>query len=457
MKLGTWQILPTGPTAFGDSPYQPLSTFAGNELLIDVLELCEYGLLKERELAPLRRLPARSVDFGKLIPLKTALLKEAARRFGDVANSAQKSRYAQFVEDNGANWLNDYALFRVLKAQHGERPWPEWDRAFRCRHKIAMRKLEKSAAADIELIKVIQFLFDEQWRSLRAYANAAGVSLFGDLPVYIALDSADAWANPGLLQIDREGRPNRVAGVPPDYFSKDGQLWGNPLYAWDKHAAEDYRWWISRLEASIRRTDLVRIDHFRAFASFWSVPAAAATARDGAWVPGPGDAVFDAARAALGQIPVVAEDLGMITPDVTELRERHGIPGMLVLQFKATEDDFDLSDVPAYCVCYTGTHDNDTTRGWYRTAATADRRRILELTGGKVKTVHHDMIRLAFGSDARLVIAPLQDYLGLGSSARYNTPGTSKGNWRWRVRKTQLTETVYAEVAAMVSDAGRAA
>lgn len=465
MQLGVWQFLPTGPTAYGDSPYQPLSTFAGNEMLIDIGRLVDSGLLRADEPRQLETLPEHAVHYGALIPVKNELLKIAAGRFSIAANSRLKSGFDEFLESNSQAWLHDYALFRVLKKRHGERPWPEWSPEYVHRDARAMRQMEIEAGREIEAIKIVQFLFHDQWRQLRQYANDNGIRLFGDMPIYISLDSADAWANPELLQLDGDGRPTDVAGVPPDYFSEDGQLWGNPLYAWDAHAASGYRWWISRLQASAELADIVRIDHFRGFEAYWSVPAEANTARTGAWVPGPGDAVFDAIESALGRLPIVAEDLGVITPEVEALRDRLGIPGMVVLQFAFADRDFDPGGVAENCICYTGTHDNDTTLGWFhggpddiRSADEIHRTQaaVLELTGGNPETVHTDLIRTAFSTSARLAIAPLQDYLGLGSEARINTPGTLHNNWRWRARSSQLDERMRDGVAELVDASGRA-
>jgi len=465
MQLGVWQFLPTGPTAYGDSPYQPLSTFAGNELLIGIGDLICQGLLKESEAQELTALPVNFVDYGALIPLKKRLLCLAAGRFQEKASGELRSDCDDFVRQNDKRWLHDYALFRVLKKQHGEQPWPEWEAAYVHRHKDALLELEAATGTAIADIKVIQFLFHDQWRRLRRYANDQGIRLFGDMPIYIALDSADAWANPEILKIDRDGRPDAVAGVPPDYFSEDGQLWGNPLYDWKVHEATGYTWWIERLRSSAELADMVRIDHFRGFESYWCVPAESDTARNGAWEPGPGDALFDAMKTALGSLPIVAEDLGVITPDVESLRDRHLIPGMRVLQFDAVEDDFDLQNIPENCICYTGTHDNDTTRGWFNGSPDGIRsdieirktqQAVLELTGGTPETIHDDLIKAALSTDARLAIAPMQDFLGLGSDARLNTPGTSSNNWRWRVQAGQLSDDLCEHIATMVRDSGRA-
>jgi 4-alpha-glucanotransferase len=465
MKLAVWQFLPTGPTAYGDSPYQPLSTFAGNELLIDIRDLIKKGLLDKEEAQELAALPSDFVDYGALIPIKTRLLRIAARRFEDQASPDLKAACDKFVEENDELWLHDYALYRILKTRHGERPWPEWAREYVHREPDAMSKLEESADAQIADIKVIQFLFFEQWVRFRRYANNRGVYLFGDMPICIALDSADAWAHPELLSIDRNGRPDAVAGVPPDYFSEDGQLWGNPLYNWSTHEHSGYRWWVERLNASAKLADMVRIDHFRGFEAYWSVPAESVTAKTGAWEPGPGDAIFDAMRESLGNLPIVAENLGVITPEVEALRKRHNIPGMVVLQFDVADEDFDLQEVPPDTVCYTGTHDNDTTVGWFHGSPDdirsdveirETRQAALEITGGTPETIHTDMIKAAFSTDARLAIAPLQDYLGLGSEARFNVPGTSSNNWRWRVRESQLSPTIRGQVASLVEESQRA-
>jgi 4-alpha-glucanotransferase len=464
MELAVWQFLPTGPTAYGDSPYQPLSSFAGNEMFISIAELIDMRLLTDDEAEELTTLPGRSVDFGALIPIKTRLLKIAAHRFIESADKDTFGSYSDFIAENDDRWLHDYALFRILKTRHGERPWPEWQSHYVHRDPEALAQLEASDADEIRTIKVLQFLFHYQWQELRDYAHANGITLFGDMPIYIALDSSDAWANREILSIDADGRPDRVAGVPPDYFSEDGQLWGNPLYDWEKHAETGYRWWIDRLRASAELADIVRIDHFRGFEAYWSVPADSDTARDGRWEPGPLDAIFDAMRDALGTLPIVAEDLGVITPAVEALRDRHHIPGMRVLQFDVCDEGFELSEIGRHSVCYTGTHDNDTTIGWFRGSPDdirsddeirRTRQAVLQVTGGTPDTIHIDLIRAALSTDARLAIAPMQDYLGLGSEARLNIPGTAGGNWRWRVLETQLTPKLCDNVASLVRASGR--
>ncbi len=464
MQIGVWQFLPLGPTAYGDSPYQPLSAFAGNANLVGLQPLVEQGLLRAGDLEPLTRLPRDHVDYGPLIPLKRDLLARAAESFAGPAGQPLRPEYEDFLHGAGDAWLDDYALFRVLKTEHGERPWPEWAPAFVHREPAALAQARDRFAASIERTRVTQFLFHRQWHALKRYAADRGVMLFGDMPIYIALDSADAWANREMLRVDRDGRPSHVAGVPPDYFSEDGQLWGNPLYDWDHHLRDGFSWWIERIRFAAAQSDLVRIDHFRGFEAFWSVPFGADTARNGEWVPGPGDALFEAVEKSLGKLPIVAEDLGVITPEVDALRERHGIPGMVVLQFDVCDPEFHIDHVTENSVCYTGTHDNDTTLGWFlgsgedtRSPEEIDfaRQRALALTGGRPETIHHDMMRLAFSSHAAIALAPMQDILGLGSAARVNRPGTTQGNWSWRMQPDALTPARIEQVAEWVSSSGR--
>ena len=455
MHISVWQFLPLGPTAFGDSPYQSLSTFAGNELLIDIGDLVDFGLLYEDEVADLVSLPEQHVDFSALIPIKSRLLTIAASRFGSAADKSVREEYAAFLREHDAAWLRDYALYRVLKSKHGARPWPEWPIEHKNRDATALQAFEQSEFTQIEAVKITQFLFFRQWTALRIYAHQNGVRLFGDLPIYVAMDSADAWANREILRIDNSGNPDCVAGVPPDYFSEDGQLWGNPLYDWAAHAGDNYAWWIDRLRATAELVDLVRIDHFRGFESYWAVPADAETARNGAWEPGPGGAILDAFQEEFEELPIIAEDLGVITPAVEALRDNYNLPGMRVLQFAVSDTEFDLSHVQENSVCYTGTHDNDTTVGWFRGSPDDIRSAALRLTNGQAETIHTDLIKTAFSSKANLAIAPLQDFLGLGSEARMNIPGVAGGNWRWRILESQLSPNFCDNVASLVIDAGR--
>jgi len=465
MNLRVWQFLPTGPTGYGDSPYQPLSTFAGNEMFIELANLIRFGLVTSTEADSLLKLSRKSVDFGALIPKKLALLERAASRFDSQARSTTRGNYDSFVEKHNDAWLHDYALFRILKSKHGEKPWTEWEPKYVHREAKALKHIADEFGREIEYLKIIQFIFFRQWDQLKEYANGRGVTMFGDMPIYIALDSADAWANPEILNIDNDGMPESVAGVPPDYFSEDGQLWGNPLYDWDYHAKTGYEWWVSRFRQSLGLADIVRIDHFRALEAYWAIPFDSDTARNGEWRLGPGDALLEAIRSDLGHLPLVAEDLGYITPEVDALRDRHSLPGMRVLQFDLADPHFDAARIPECSACYSGTHDNDTTVGWFhgspddqRSAEEirATQRMTLEKTGGQEESIHTDVIKLALASNARLAIIPLQDFLGCGSEARFNMPGTVGGNWRWRFRKQDLSRATMDAVALMVEESGRA-
>ena len=462
--ISVWQFLPTGPTAYGDSPYQPLSAFAGNELLIGIEPLLRRGLISGTEAQVLEELPDDHVAYESLIPAKMALLSAAAERFFTTAPGDLQTAYEEFQHQHEERWLHDYALFRVLKTLHGERPWPEWGKDFLHREPAAMQQLVERQRAAIERVKIIQFLYHRQWSKLREYAAAKHISLFADMPIYIALDSADAWAHPEILRIDRDGIPGHVAGVPPDYFSEDGQLWGNPLYDWEFHAASGYRWWTERLRHASAMADLVRVDHFRGFESYWAVPFGSATAKVGQWEPGPGDALFSAMSDALGRLPVVAENLGVITARVEDLRKRHGFPGMNVLQLELGDSEFVLDDIEENSVCYTGTHDNDTTLGWFNGGSNdtrteveflATRENALRLTAGEAATIHHDLIRSAFASKARLAVAPMQDFLGLGSEARLNTPGTTQNNWRWRMLPEHMSQPVIDSMRELIEQSSR--
>ncbi len=465
LGVAVWQFLPTGPTAYGDSPYQPLSAFAGNEMLIGLEPLLRAGLLEEAELHPLTTLDLASVDFGRLIPFKHKLLARAAERFESRASAKMKADYADFMQQHDDLWLNNYVLYRVLKTRHGEKPWPEWDAEFVRREPSALQRISEKYRQELQQLQRVQFFFYQQWQQLFEAASSSGVQLFGDMPIYIALDSADAWANPELLLISPEGIPSQVAGVPPDYFSEDGQLWGNPLYDWDAHARQGYSWWTARMRHAGEHNHLVRVDHFRGFESYWAVPFGETTARNGSWQRGPRDSLFLAMQSSLGRLSIVAENLGIITPQVEALRLRHLMPGMVVLQFEVHKADFDPAQVPVQSVCYTGTHDNDTSLGWFRggnqdTRSKAEqkstRKNVLRLTGGSVETVHSDLIRLAFSTPARLVVVPMQDYLGLDSKCRMNIPGTTWNNWRWRMKPAELDQQHRDQIHTLILESSRA-
>ncbi len=431
--LGLWQVLPLGPTGYGDSPYQSFSTFAGNPYLIDMGALAAEGWLEDADLAPLRALPHERVDFGGLYRHKLPLLRRAADAFL-AAGGANEPGFRAYRERE-AGWLDDFALFMALKEEAGGAPWTAWERPLRLREPAALADAAERLAAEAARQRVWQYWFSRQWAAVKAYAAERGVRVLGDVPIFVALDSADVWAHPELFHLGDDGLPTVVAGVPPDYFSATGQRWGNPLYRWDVMRAQGYGWWVERLRAALGLVDLVRIDHFRGFAAYWEIPADEPTAVRGRWVEGPGADLFQALRRELDGLPVVAEDLGVITPDVEELRDSFGLPGMKVLQFAfagGADDPYLPHNYGRNCVVYTGTHDNDTTRGWYESAPEVERDHARRYLGRPDEEVVSGLVRLAYASVADLAVVPLQDHLGLGADARMNTPGRETGNWTWR-------------------------
>jgi 4-alpha-glucanotransferase len=460
-ELSVWQFLPTGPTCYGNSPYQPLSVFAGNPWLVDLDALVDWGLLARDEATVRGGFSPGRVDYERVSAFKAPLLSLAADRFGEINDSGLSAEFEAFCANNGDIWLDDFAAFMYFRSHNAESAWPQWTRADqRDRHALAGR-LNRHHAQDLERTKLIQFFFQRQWRELRQEADRRGIVLFGDVPIYMALDCAEAWARPELLELDDGRWPAEVAGVPPDYFSADGQLWGNPVYRWEAHAADGFAWWTERLRHALDNVDVVRLDHFRAFDEFWSIPYGAPTARDGRWRPGPRGALFDALRDALGSAPFVAEDLGLITESVTALRKAYALPGMQVLQFLVDQPDFDIGSIEEDCICYTGTHDNDTTVGWFAAnggfagqdgeAWQANVSRNVENTE---QGIHKALLLLCFSSSARTAIAPLQDYLGLDSRARLNTPGQALGNWQWRATEAAL-ERAGGDIGVWVRETGR--
>jgi len=438
-----WQLCPLGPTGYGDSPYQCFSSFAGNPYLIDLEALVASGLLTAADLAPLRALPADRVDFGAIHQLKWPLLAKAHKAFRTSRAALPYGDFAAFQHEHAA-WLEAYALFRALKEHHGHAAWWEWPAESRS-HRTALRsRLRSQLAADAERHAFTQYLFFGQWSRVRAAARARGLSIIGDIPIFVAADSADAWSRPELFELDEKtGRPLAVAGVPPDYFSADGQLWGNPLYRWDVHRAEGYAWWQARLRAAFALCDVLRIDHFRGFDAYWRIPWPAANARVGAWIPGPGLDFFRAVRSAFPNAKIIAEDLGILTDSVGALRAATGLPGMNVLQFAfggGSDNTYLPHNHTPNSVIYSGTHDNDTTLGWFTALAEPTRdhvRRYLRIGGAEMPW---DFIRAAYASVSRLAVVPLQDVLSLGSTARFNTPGRPAGNWQWRFQAAQLDQ-----------------
>jgi 4-alpha-glucanotransferase len=437
-----WQLCPLGPTGYGDSPYQCFSAFAGNPYLIDPAALVAAGLLTVDSIAPLRVLSPDRVDFGAIYQLKLPILFSAHETWRRNPRLALPyGGFAEFQQKHAA-WLEGYTFFSALKEHLGGKPWWEWPPELRSFDRAGKSPLKLQLAPRAEAFAFLQYLFFGQWAQLRQRAAQLGIGIVGDTPIFAALDSADVWANPRLFQLDPKTlRPLFVAGVPPDYFSADGQLWGNPLYAWPAHQADGYAWWIDRLRTNFELTDIIRIDHFRGFDSYWAIPAGAATARTGSWEPGPGIDLFNAIRAALPDGKLIAEDLGELSPSVVVLREATGLPGMAILQF-AFGGKADNLYLPhnhrANTVVYPGTHDNDTTRGWYASTDETARdhvRRYFRVNGGDVSW---DFVRACYASPANLAVIPLQDLLNLDSSARFNTPGKSQGNWSWRYRAEQL-------------------
>lgn len=453
-----WQMLPLGPTGFGDSPYQCFSSFAGNPYLIDLDDLCRDGLLKREEYAPLDwgRDPGR-VDYGLLYRQRFAVLVPATRR----ARERFPQEYAAYCKAQAA-WLPDYALFMALKDYQNGVSWDRWPEPLRRRTPDALRRARGLLAPQIAFWQGVQFLFARQWSALRREAADRGIRLIGDLPIYTAYDSADVWAAPDLFQLGSDLHPTSVAGCPPDAFSPTGQLWGNPLYDWPRMARDHYAWWQRRLSHQFAWFDEVRLDHFRGFSAYYAIPAGDRDATGGAWQPGPGLAFFDAMRRALGPLPLIAEDLGLLTPDVYDLLEATGFPGMKILQFAFDDEAFQSDYLPhrydRRCVVYTGTHDNDTTCGWLRTAPPETRARAaaylrLHDPDGPV----WGMLRSAWASVADLAIAPLQDLLALDSDARMNTPATLGGNWTWRCPAGALTPTLAARLRREMKIYGRLA
>lgn len=436
-----WQILPLGPTGFGDSPYQCFSAFAGNPYLISPQILQQDGLLKESDLQGVN-FPANKVDYGPVIQFKTKLLQRVSDNFQSGAGGQLRGAFDEFCHRE-AKWLDDYALFMALKESQGGKSWLQWPIELVQREPGALDKSRKQLARNLQHIKFCQFLFFRQWRNVKQYANSKGLKLIGDVPIFVSSDSADVWANPDFFLLDARRQPTVVAGVPPDYFSPTGQLWGNPLYNWDRIRQTGYAWWIARLKATLDMVDLVRLDHFRGFESYWEVPAGMPTAEHGRWVKGPGDDLFKALQKGLNGLPLIAEDLGLITPEVLALRDRFQLPGMRILQFAFCADadgPFLPHNYNHNTAAYTGTHDNDTTRGWYVSAPpheTDFARRYLARDGNDIAW---DFIRLAWSSVADYALAPLQDVLSLGSEARMNFPGKAVGNWSWRYQTTQLNQ-----------------
>ncbi|MBN2337866.1 MAG: 4-alpha-glucanotransferase [Acidobacteria bacterium] len=442
---GLWQILPLGPTGFGHSPYQAYSAMGGNPLLVSLPPLVERGLLAPEDLESPPTFPGERVDFDAVIPWRKRLLDRAARAF--FRKGPPDPRFERFCADEGG-WLEPFARFAALREANGEAAWTDWDPGV----------VPDEEAGRVQ--KFIQFEFFRQWGELRAYCRGRGIRIIGDLPIFVAHDSADVWAHRTLFDLDERGRPLTVAGVPPDYFSATGQLWGNPLYRWEEMERTGYRWWIERVRAALGTADLVRLDHFRGFEKYYEIPGGAADASVGRWVPGPGDRLFEALEAELGSLPFIAEDLGYITPEVLALRDRRGFPGMRVLQFafgdRSRRNPHKPYNFTRNSVVYTGTHDNDTTAGWFASDRTrGEAEAALRYMGTDGSDGVGDLLRLALGSVADTAVIPMQDILGLGTEARMNTPSTVGGNWCWRMRPDALTPEAAARLREMNRRYGR--
>jgi 4-alpha-glucanotransferase len=441
-----WQVLPLGPTGYGDSPYQCFSAFAGNPYLISPDFLLRDNYLHPNDLIEKTDFPARRVDFGRIIPWKLNLLERAYLRF--TSDPARDRRpFELFCADESA-WLDDFALFMALKESNGGGAWSGWPASLRTREPRALEEARTSLTASIQRFKFYQFLFFQQWTALRAHANARGIRVIGDIPIFVANDSSDAWANPELFFFDEDGLPTVVAGVPPDLFSPTGQLWGNPLYNWPKHKATGFAWWLARFRATLKQVDIIRLDHFRGFAGYYEIPAKDATAEHGRWMPALGLDLFRALQQTLGgNLPILAEDLGLITEDVVALRDGFGFPGMRIMQFgfSGPDNNFLPHHYIRNCAAYTGVHDNDTSRGWYESASEHERDFACRYLGLKpIKSLTKEfpahLIRAIWASLADIAIAPMQDFLALGGEARFNYPSRLGGNWDWRMDSSALTD-----------------
>lgn len=482
-----WQILPLGPTGYGDSPYASFSTFAGNPLIIDLDKLVEKGWATKADIKPAEYIKKDgNVDFGSVVWWKIPILKKAAKNFLENATVQDKKLYADFCKAK-KNWLEDFSLFMSIKSVYDakaaeEKPansmwYAYWPKPLASHDSEVLAEWKKEHKEDVEVYKVIQFFFDVQWNELKAYANENGISLIGDIPIFVAPDSADVWSNQKYFQLDENGKPNCVAGVPPDYFCADGQLWGNPLYDWDAMKASGYDWWIKRIKRIFELTDVLRIDHFRGFEAYWSVPFGAPNAIGGQWKKGPGIDLFKAIKRKVGDVPVIAEDLGVITDEVRALRDETGYPGMKVLQFAYSPDEAKQNGMvnsfmphmftTDNCVVYTGTHDNDTLQGWLELISDEQLVLVAEyMTGSKLTVaaakklvasgaLRKLMIKTVLASSAVYAVIPMQDIIGCGNEARMNMPSTTGSNWTWRMNKSDMKKNAAQELSFLTALYGR--
>ncbi|MFW5942230.1 MAG: 4-alpha-glucanotransferase [Chloroflexota bacterium] len=459
-KQTLWQVLPLGPTGYGDSPYQSFSAFAGNPMLISPQQLLEDGYLPQEALQDVPGFPVDRVDYGQVIDYKNQLLDRAFKHFRLNGTVHQRRDFENFCFDQ-AGWLNDFALFMAVKQHHVHQHggvWNTWPQEIAHRQPGGLEKWRRKLEDEVQQHKFLQFLFFQQWQALKAYANERGIRIVGDVPIFVAFDSADVWANPDLFYLNDDGSPAVVAGVPPDYFSETGQRWGNPLYRWERMAEAGYQWWIHRLEMTLKTVDIVRIDHFRGFEAYWEIPAEEDTAMVGRWVKGPGADIFQTLRDHLGQLPIIAEDLGVITPEVEALRDRFDFPGMKILQFAfggERNSNFLPHNFDKNCVVYTGTHDNETTRGWYHNASPSEQDHVRRYVARSGDDIAWDLIRLALSSVADMAVIPLQDHMDLGNEARMNFPSTESGNWQWRYTENMLSDVITRRLREITELYGR--
>lgn len=441
-KQSLWQVLPIGPTGYGDSPYQSFSSFAGQPLIISPEILKDMGLLSDKDIEP-RGFSETKVDFGPVIIYKFELLRIAFHNFLDRKDEDLLNEFHSFIKEQ-EEWLNDYSLFMAVKDYHGGLMWCEWEREIAFPTDLVKGKWKDKLEKEVMYYSFIQFVFFKQWFALKKYANERGIKIIGDVPIFTALDSSDVWANKELFYLDEKGYPTLVAGVPPDYFSETGQLWGNPLYDWEKHKETGYKWWIKRVGLTLKMVDYLRIDHFRGFEAFWAIPYGSPNAIIGEWKEGPYEDLFYALENSLGKnMPIIAEDLGVITPKVINLRDKFNLPGMKILQFafdNVEENPFLPHNYVPNTVCYTGTHDNDTSLGWYLKADVKSQEKVRNYMNSDGRDISWDFIRSCYSSVSDMAIIPLQDVLSLDSEARMNTPGTTMNNWAWRYRDSMLTE-----------------
>lgn len=452
-----WQILPLGPTGYGDSPYSAFSAFAGNPLLICLQKLEETGDLEPEDFDE-TSFPGDRIDFPSVRKFKEPLLFKAAGRFRQTADPDRQQAFVTFCADQ-AEWLDDYTLFKALRQQHFEQPWNLWPEDIRQRRPETLTFWRQELAETIFCLRYCQFIFYEQWMALKRYANGKGIRILGDLPIFVALDSADVWSDPEDFHLDEERRPTLVAGVPPDYFSKTGQRWGNPLYRWDRLRDRDFAWWRKRLGWALTQTDLLRIDHFRGFDACWAIPAEEKTAVNGSWMSVPGEELFRALISEMGDLPLIAEDLGVITPEVEALRDQFNLPGMKVLQFafdSGPDNPYLPHNLQRNCVIYTGTHDNDTTLGWWESLTEDQQKSVKAYLGQDHPQIPWALIHLAMISVADLCITPLQDVLELGCEARMNRPGNPEENWSWRFSPGSLTDGLAQRLEELTRISGRA-